>query len=362
MNNQQLKEFRTKFGNIKASQSSSRLSNLPAMIDDATANAVGGTATVKERPPVPRPASQGASSMVELKPAISHTFSESPVTGLGASPKTQGAAPPLTVAHPWQPTNQLTMPNTQLMAAPVASRPDVKEHRMQDVLEQLQSHAEQITPLSMDQELALREFQKLARDLKAIGRENGVFVEIDDFLDWSNLASQAPRVERSGANSFLITTKLIDLRRARHDAETNAETVRRLQHSTPRSKSRSGFSSELTQAVSLAQWVWQRVQSLVEPRPASKARRVVSRTAQPAAEPKISVQSSAFWFGGAVVVRLGLDLMLASNPSLWLVAIAVIAAPAVVALLRVTRAPQTGFAMGVNLFLIMIGLLVGGRF
>jgi hypothetical protein len=46
---------------------------------------------------------------------------------------------------------------------------------------------------------------------------------------------------------------------------------------------------------------------------------------------------------------------------LWLPIVALIVLPAAIAIYRTTFTPETGFAWGYRLFLVMIGLLLGGR-
>ncbi|NJN88807.1 MAG: hypothetical protein HC881_24140 [Leptolyngbyaceae cyanobacterium SL_7_1] len=60
--------------------------------------------------------------------------------------------------------------------------------------------------------------------------------------------------------------------------------------------------------------------------------------------------------------RLALSVVLNTFPALGLPAMALIVVPAAIALYRAVTAPQTSHTWGYRLFLMMIGLLIGGRF
>lgn len=371
MKQQHVQEIQTKLQNIKASRPTSRFSGSSSAFNQNTI--VAEPTTGESAPPATRLRGHESAGMVELKPARTAFPTDRPELDLessyGGSSSQVRWAEPSPRTSPWQPAAAPSpFPIPAVMTAPPAISHSL-EQRINEVVERLQLHAERINQLSADQETALQEFQKIAegaeRDLRAIARESGVSVELDSLLQWTDIASQVLRIDRSGSRSFVITAKPLELRREHYDAEMNAETVRRLQSRVGRVKHQSGVSQELSQAVSLAQLIWRRVTGLMGDRSASRVRRTGVKGSQARAAvavPKLSIQSSLMWVVGAIFVRRGLDLMLASNPSLWPLAIAIIAAPAMMALYRATVAPQAGFALGVNLFLVMIGLLIGGRF
>ncbi|MEO0406126.1 MAG: hypothetical protein AAF289_02120 [Cyanobacteria bacterium P01_A01_bin.135] len=75
----------------------------------------------------------------------------------------------------------------------------------------------------------------------------------------------------------------------------------------------------------------------------------------------ITLQDAMLWIAASAAVRVGLDLLLLTYSGLWLPVMALIVAPAAIAIYRTMVNPQTGFALGRQLLLIMIGLLLGGR-
>ncbi|MGB3612181.1 MAG: hypothetical protein WBA10_00195 [Elainellaceae cyanobacterium] len=75
----------------------------------------------------------------------------------------------------------------------------------------------------------------------------------------------------------------------------------------------------------------------------------------------ITLQDAILWIGASAAARVGLDLLLMTYTSLWWPVVALIVAPAAIALYRAAVAPKAGFVLGRQLLLIMIGLLIGGR-
>ena len=76
---------------------------------------------------------------------------------------------------------------------------------------------------------------------------------------------------------------------------------------------------------------------------------------------EFTLQEAAILVLGSAMLRVGLDLLVASYPMLWIPSLIVMLTPAAIAIYRSTLAPQTGFIWGYRLFSLMIGLLLGGR-
>jgi len=75
----------------------------------------------------------------------------------------------------------------------------------------------------------------------------------------------------------------------------------------------------------------------------------------------LSYQASALWLGGAIVARIAANLFLAAHPGFWIPVVGLMVAPTAIAIYRATVAPQSSMIWGYRLFLVMIGLLLGGR-
>jgi hypothetical protein len=74
-----------------------------------------------------------------------------------------------------------------------------------------------------------------------------------------------------------------------------------------------------------------------------------------------SMQTSAVLLIGAAIARIGADWLLAMNAGFWLPVTLLIVAPAALAIYRTTVAPHTSITWGYRIFLIFLGLLIGGR-
>lgn len=75
----------------------------------------------------------------------------------------------------------------------------------------------------------------------------------------------------------------------------------------------------------------------------------------------LSVVDGVLWLGGGVIGRLALNLLLAAFPALWSVAVAAITAITAYALYRATLAPKLAFGPAIRVFLLVLGLVVGGQ-
>jgi len=75
----------------------------------------------------------------------------------------------------------------------------------------------------------------------------------------------------------------------------------------------------------------------------------------------LSYKASALWLGGAIAARIAANLFLAAHPGFWIPVVGLMVAPAAIAIYRATVAPQSSMIWGYRLFLVMIGLLLGGR-
>lgn len=67
------------------------------------------------------------------------------------------------------------------------------------------------------------------------------------------------------------------------------------------------------------------------------------------------------WIAVSIVLRLGINALIASSTAFWIPGILLLAAPAVVAVAIATLMPQWSWVVGYRLVLVMFGLLIGGR-
>lgn len=67
------------------------------------------------------------------------------------------------------------------------------------------------------------------------------------------------------------------------------------------------------------------------------------------------------WIGGAIAMRLGVNVLVTQSASFWLPSILILTLPAAIAILVTTLKPEWSWVVGYRLVLIMFGLLIGGR-
>ncbi|PSR16754.1 hypothetical protein C8255_16195 [filamentous cyanobacterium CCP3] len=77
--------------------------------------------------------------------------------------------------------------------------------------------------------------------------------------------------------------------------------------------------------------------------------------------PSLSMVDSMLWFGGGVIGRLALNLLIGAFPALWSLAVAAITAMTAYALYRATLAPKLAFGPALRVALLVLGLIVGGQ-
>lgn len=252
-------------------------------------------------------------------------------------------------------------------SAPVAER-STSPHTEQAVLShldatwnQLTTQAEHINQLTSAQEAALLELraiaQRLERDWRATGLEKFPFAENDG--DFSALyrqgSAELPYIERDEEGRYLLTSRTLDLLKAEREAQMMAQELRKR-----RPQTMATFLTPTGQTVLrwLANFVSRR-----SVRPARTSRRgTPTPVAAPMQEVPLSLPNAALWLMGSTVARMAIDAVLLSHPALWLPAVGLIIAPAAIAAYRTTIAPETSLLWGYRLLLIMIGLLLGGRF
>jgi len=248
---------------------------------------------------------------------------------------------------------------------------------LSETLQRLEAQAERVNQLSTAQEAALLELKAIAeqadRDRKTLAQSDFNGDEDledlhEDISTWECLETVVPLVERDQTGTFVVTTRSIDLFKAEREALLTAQTLRHrltepaYQSNTlqqriryPAAKRNPDVSLEET----LTDWgqsLLKKISTLIQ---GQRNRRPSLRRHQTA--PALTVQDAAIWIIGAIVARKGLDLLLAAVPVLWLPVVGLIGVTAAIAIYRTTFTPEFGFTWGYRLFLVMLGLLVGGR-
>jgi hypothetical protein len=241
-------------------------------------------------------------------------------------------------------------------------------------IKRLEAQAERVNQLSVAQEAALLELraiaEKLERDRQSLPEDADEFAA--EVPPCEYLTKAVPYVEREPDGAFIVTTRSIDLFKAEREAALMAQTLRHRSgrpDSTP--NPRVGASkrrvaepdSPLESAEVWGKLLWQRLSKLTSQfiarrRKSSKASRSQSA---PVAAPSFSLPDAVIWVVGSTIARVGINLVLASFPGLWLPIAALILTPAAIAIYQIAVSPETGSIWGYRLFLVMAGLLIGGR-
>lgn len=353
----EIKAIQEKLRAIQVNRQSGR-GSLPAMVE-MTPNSATATATR------PRDSARLAADVERLQHQYASYLRQLQSTELLTPPsQTPQTSPP----------SMSKAPQTQSRRSAQAT----SEEQFAQALQRLEMQAQRINDLSAAQETAMLEWkaiaEKLERDRKGVESDQDGLVNGEDSRICEYLNTVVPYVERDEDGSFVLTARSVDLFRAEREATAMAQTLRhRGQSGTVSSKGRGGaLQKRRNQSSDLEAWArvaWERVSSWInavatpKANPSLKTRR--SRQTQASAEtiamPAFSLQDAGMWVLGSVIVRVALDLFLVANPGMWFPVIALIATPAAIAVYRATVAPQSGLVWGYRLFLIMIGLLLGGR-
>ncbi len=148
------------------------------------------------------------------------------------------------------------------------------------------------------------------------------------------------------------------------DAAQLADRLRRQYRSLPQQNAKADLQSG---PAYLLRWGKRFGQSLQSPLPSQPPaasgtpRQLASSSERTAASADLTLQDAVLWIAASAAVRVGLDLLLVTYSGLWLPIVALIVAPAAIALYRTAINPDAGFVLGRRLLLIMIGLLLGGQ-
>jgi hypothetical protein len=227
--------------------------------------------------------------------------------------------------------------------------------------------------------------QKLERDWKALDTQQHIFAgeasdrpALCEYLD-----TEVPLVQRDERGAFVVTKRPVDLFQAERDAEWMAQSLRHRGdgHSSGsvgrgrRHRSTGLASAPSSSAIAIALTTAQRalrglmalVSQVLLPGDRQRTARSMQRQSAPATagRPPMteapSMQTSAILLIGAAIARIGADWLLAMNAGFWLPVALLIVAPAALAIYRTTVAPHTSVTWGYRIFLIFLGLLIGGR-
>ncbi|QKD84081.1 hypothetical protein HPC62_19555 [Thermoleptolyngbya sichuanensis A183] len=325
---------------------------------------------------------QAAESLRAMSAALTSTFVPSAPSGVPSASFAAGAAP-VAAASPKTP---IAAASGRRSHPEAPTRP---EFPAAEVMRLLEVKADEINQLSAAQEAAMLELkaiaQKLERDWKALDTQQYIFAgEASDLPALCEyLDPEVPLVQRDDRGAFVVTKRPVDLFQAERDAEWMAQSLRhrgdghssgsvgggRRHRSTglAPAPSSSAIAIALTAAQRTLRGLMALVSQVLLPSDRQRTARSMQRQSTPATagRPPMteapSMQTSAVLLIGAAIARIGADWLLAVNAGFWLPVALLIVAPAALAIYRTTVAPHTSITWGYRIFLIFLGLLIGGR-
>ncbi|MFQ3616820.1 MAG: hypothetical protein SNJ57_06720, partial [Cyanobacteriota bacterium] len=317
---------------------------------------------------------QAAESLRAMSAALTSTFVAAAPSGRSSSSFAAVAAP----------TASTSVKPQFVAASGRESHPEVppcSEFSTAEAMRLLEVKADEINRLSAAQEAAMLELkaiaQKLERDWKALDTQQQPFAGEagDPPALCEYLETEVPLVRRDEKGAFVVTKRPVDLFQAERDAEWMAQSLRHRGDGRSTGAASQGRRSPSSSATAIAVTTAQRalrgllalVNRVLLPSDRQRTARSMQRqsTTATAGRPPMteapSVQTSAMLLIGAAIARIGADWLLAMNAGFWLPVALLIVAPAALAIYRTTVAPHTSVTWGYRIFLIFLGLLIGGR-
>ncbi|MBD0336171.1 MAG: hypothetical protein ICV62_11835, partial [Cyanobacteria bacterium Co-bin13] len=233
--------------------------------------------------------------------------------------------------------------------------------------QRLQAIVEQINDLSDRQERAMLEMKAVAERLDLEQRRQqryeaqaGLAQSIPLVINYEGAIVAA--AEQDDQGNVVLTYRTADLHQADRDATHLAQTLR--DRNQPRFRSPQRFAQEpglstlLAEPLSTLSGLWQWGCDLADQ---GWQQIMAASSSTHRQRPSFSLLDGVIWFGGGVISRLALNLVLAAYPGLWSLAVAAVTGMTAYALYRATLAPRLEFGLAYRVLLAVGGLIIGGR-
>ncbi|EKV02680.1 hypothetical protein Lepto7375DRAFT_4941 [Leptolyngbya sp. PCC 7375] len=287
------------------------------------------------------------------------------------------ASPPETMAAPWSPS-RLTAPSPNLAQVTTAIE-TLRQRSGQTLssspvpgssLQQFDAALGAVEQLAQQQRQALRRLQSVGDSLIQ-HIQPGTSPDIDDIARFlaECQAIQIPTVQRDADGYLDLIYYTVDFHQAEHDATSNAQTLRLrsqplFKHSLHQEQGRSnGFDDQYyrktngTGFVSDLKRVYQQVSGSIQ-----RWTRRYSHSRQQTRVSQFTLLDSAIWCIGAAIFRLILNQLFQIHPALWPPVAFILIAGIILSLYRAILSPRPDPVLGYRTLMIILGLLVGGRF
>ena len=238
------------------------------------------------------------------------------------------------------PASQWPTPEEQAAqgVVPEAAPEPINIHRY---LQRLHGEAERINELYYQQEAAIRKFHNSVNGLSLILMKHPhAAMRVDQFCEIRDAALTT--VIQDEHNRYVLTAIDLDLNLDQQQASETAANLRARAHTPQRQSNgarRAGWFKSWHQVSEL----WQVLTTTIEN------------------QTQITPIDILVWCGGGIIGRLALQLALAAVPGLWPWVIGITIGAVALGLYRLLFAPRTDAAFIARLFLVLLGLGIGGQ-
>ncbi|MEM1254190.1 MAG: hypothetical protein AAGI69_17305 [Cyanobacteria bacterium P01_H01_bin.21] len=288
--------------------------------------------------------------------------------------QTLKASPPETVAAPWNPS-RLTAPSPNLAQVTTAietlrqrSGQTLSPPVTSSSLQQFDAALRAVEQLAQQQQQALKRLQSLGAGLVQ-QIQPGTSPDVDDIARF--LADcqtvEVPTVHRDTNGYLGLGYHLVDFQQAEHDATSNADALRvrsqlfkhSLTQETQMSRSgkvpyiHKGADGILGNVKHLGRLAYRSIEKWLRP---------YIHANQHSRSSTFTLADGAIWCVGAAVARLTLKQIFQIYPALWPPVAFVVIAGIVLSLYQAIFSPRPNPALGYRTLMIILGLLLGGRF
>ena len=280
--------------------------------------------------------------------------------------KTLKAAPPETVAAPWV-QSRLAAPSPSLAQVTTAiatlrqrsgqTQPPAPDSNLQQFDEILTS----VDSLALQQQQTLQQLQRLGDSL-AQQSQPGTSPAVDDIVRFLRACQtiQIPTIQRD-ANGYLgLRHRSVNFRQAEYDATSNAAALRmrsQLFKHTLQPQEAEGFDRSSISLLNELKRIYQPVYRAIQ--------RWSERHLPPSQQPRTShftLLDGAIWGVSAVIIRIVLNQLFQIYAALWTPVALVLIVGVIVSLYRSILSPRPDPVLGYRTLMIIVGLLIGGRF
>lgn len=230
---------------------------------------------------------------------------------------------------------------------PATAPPEAADALLRSVAlhwQRLQQEAALINDLGQKQTIAVQNFKRsadsLAWSLRKQPMEYGL--TFDQFCELG--AAAIPQVVQDAQGKLVLSTTSVDLYQDERCATETAKEIRAFSRSRLRARppATSGRAA-LSAAFSTLKTAWGTLKA-------------------PASQAPVTAMDVGLWFGGGLIGRLALELVLAVSPVLWPLVIGAMVGIVALALYRLLLIPRPDIAFVMRLLLALIGLALGGQF